>query len=233
MKLNRLILTMLLAAGCEKSSNVAPLQDEVTGMTNHYKQRFDDLARRISLLEQRGRSMVSVGTPQGLGDVRKLFVDTNKRLSDLKTTVAQAPGSIATAAKSEHARVELIKLMGELNERFEKGETEVNANIDQVEQWLAYVEYRPKLAAAEPTPTPPPSDSLPEKPEIKKDPGAPVDAPKTDGAAKKDEPKKTDAPKKDEPRKDEPKKTDAPKKDEPKKDEPKKDAPKAGSGSAR
>ena len=62
MKLYRVILTILLAAGCEKSSNVAPMQDEVTGMTNHYKQRFDDLSKRIATLEARGRSMVSIGT---------------------------------------------------------------------------------------------------------------------------------------------------------------------------
>lgn len=161
MKLHALILTSLLAvAGCEKTSNVAAMQDEVTGVTNHYKQRFDELSKRISLLEQRGRSMTSVGTPIGLQDVRRLFLETNKRLAELKTAVAQAPNSIATAAKTDSARVELTKLRDELDERFEKGEIEVNAQIDQVEQWLAYVEYRPKVVAAEPPktePTPPPA----------------------------------------------------------------------------
>jgi hypothetical protein len=228
MKLHRLLLTILLVAGCEKSSNVAAMQDEVTGMTNHYKQRFDDLSKRVAMLEQRGRSMVSIGTPQGLNDVRKLFLDTNKRLAELKTAVAQAPGSLAQASKAEHSRVELIKLMGELDERFSKGETEVNAQIDQVEQWLAYVEYRPKVAAAEPVKEEPKPQPTPENPEMKPEPGAmpnpdepKPDAPKTDG--------KTDA--KAEPKKDEPK--NPPKAEQPKKDAPKKDAPKAGSGSAR
>ena len=227
MKLHALILTSLLAvAGCEKTSNVAAMQDEVTGLTNHYKHRFDELSKRISLLEQRGRSMTSVGTPMGLQDVRRLFLETNKRLAELKTAVAQAPNSIATAAKTDAARIELTKLRDELDERFHQGEIEVNAQIDQVEQWLAYVEYRPKVAAAEPPktePVPPPTpEPTPEKVDDTKPAGTPAgDPPKVE--PKKDEPKKVE-PKKDEPKKDEPKK-DVPKKDEPKKQ------PAAGSGS--
>ncbi len=241
MKLHALILTSLLAvAGCEKTSNVAAMQDEVTAVTNHYKHRFDELSKRISLLEQRGRSMTSIGTPMGLQDVRRLFLETNKKLAELRTAVAQAPNSIATAAKAETARVELTKLRDELDERFEKGEIEVNAQIDQVEQWLAYVEYRPKVAAAEPPksePTRPPTpEPTPENPDSVKADGQPANAPKG-GELKKDEPKK-DEPKKDEPKKgelkkDEPKKGE-PKKDEPKKGEPKQDEPKkpaSGSGS--
>ncbi len=217
MKLHALILTSLLAvAGCEKSSNIAPMQDEITGMTNHYKLRFDELSKRIAQLELRGRSMVSIGTPQGLNDVRRLFLDTNKRLSELKTTVAQAPGSLATASKSESSRVELIKLMAELHERFEKGETEVNASIDQVEQWLAYVEYRPKVATVDVKDEPKPPMPEPKKEEFPENPDM-----KNPGTPKVTDGKTEDVPKKDEP-----------KKDVPKKDE-KKDVPKAGSGSGR
>lgn len=227
MKLKALMLTALLAlAGCEKTSNVAAIQDEVTGVTNHYKHRFDELSKRLAQLEQRGRSMTSVGTPMGLQDVRRLFLETNKRLAELKTSVAQAPNAIASAAgKPETARLELTKLRDELDERYEHGEIEVNAQIDQVEQWLAYVEYRPKVAAAEPPKTEPAPtpDPTPENPAGT--PAGPTDAPKTDAP-------KADAPKADAPKADAPK-ADAPKKDEPKKDAPKKDAPKAGSGSGR
>ncbi len=216
MKLHALILSSLLAvAGCEKTSNVTAMQDEVTALTNHYKTRFDELSRRITQLEQRGRSMVSVGMPQGLNDVRRLFLDTNKRLSELKTAVAQVPGSVNNATKGENPRVELIRLMGELEERFEKGETEVNANIDQVEQWLAYVEYRPKVAAAEPTEPPKPPEPQPENPDMKPEPGA--------GSAAAPDAPKPDAPKPDAP------KPDAPKPATPGAAQP---AP-AGSGSAR
>ena len=231
MKLHGLIILFgLFAFACEKTSNVTAMQDEVTGLTNKYKQRFDELSKRISLLEQRGRSMVSVGTPEGLNDVRKLFLDSNKRLAELKTAVAQAPGSLAQASKAENPRVELIKLLGELDGRLRKGEIEVNASIDQVEQWLAYVEYRPKVAAAEPKkvepppmPEPTPSkEELSENPDTmrnpNKDPGAPVDPPKTE--PKKEQPKKEPA-KVPEPKKEEPKKEPA-KVPEPKTEEPKK-----------
>lgn len=182
MKLHALLLSSLLAiAGCEKTSNVTAMQDEAAGLTSHYKVRLEELAKRISLLEEKGRSMVSIGQPQGLNDVRKLFLDTNKKLNELKMVVAQAPNSIANAAKAQDARTELIKLMGELTHRLEKGEIEVNANIDQVEQWLAYVEYRPKVAAAEPVPPAnpmpqPKPEEFPENPD-----GARKDAPKPDG----------------------------------------------------
>jgi len=184
-----LILCLLAIAGCEKASNVAAMQDEVTGLTAHYKHRFDELQKRVGLLEQRGRSMVSIGAPQGVNDVRRLFLETNKRLTELKTAAAQAPKSISTAVKSPNARVELIKLMGELHERFEKGEIEVNAQIDQVEQWLTYVEFRPKtVAQVEPpkdVPAPPPA---PENPDQKID-GAPTAGPPKATPPKADEPK--------------------------------------------
>lgn len=163
MKLHALILSSLLAvAGCEKTSNVTAIQDEVTGVTNHYKQRFEELSKRLATLEQRGRSMVSIGQPQGLQDVRRLFADTNKRLAELKNSTNQVTGALATAAKSENARVELIRLRDEAEERFEKGEVEVNAQIDQIEQWLAYLAYRPTVAAtAEPAPEPAPPTPAP------------------------------------------------------------------------
>jgi hypothetical protein len=144
------LLLLLSFAACEKTSNVGPLQDEATGLTNHYKVRFDDLQKRVSLLEAKGRSMVSIGQPQGMVEVRKLFLDTTKRLNELKSAVTQASGQINLALKGDHPRTELIKLTSELRERFEHGETEVTAGLDQVEGWLSYVEYRPKLEPVAP-----------------------------------------------------------------------------------
>ncbi len=156
MKLSRVHLTpcllLISLAACEKSSNVGPLQDEATGLANHYKVRFDDLQKRVSLLEAKGRSMVSIGQPQGMIEVRKLFLDTTKRLNELKSAVTQASGQINLALKGDHARTELIKLTSELRERFEHGETEVTAGLDQVEGWLSYVEYRPKIDVPPPAP---------------------------------------------------------------------------------
>ena len=144
MKLSYVVLLGSLAA-CEKSSNMGPLQDEATGLTNQYKGRFDDLQKRVSLLEARGRSMAAVGQVQGMVEVRKLFLDTTKHLNELRSAVTQAGGQINLAVKGEHPRTELIKLTSELRERFEHGETEVTAGLDQVEGWLSYVAYQPKI----------------------------------------------------------------------------------------
>ncbi len=182
MKLLFALITCLLAiTGCEKSSNVTAMQDEANGLANQYKGKFDDLQKRITLLENRGKTMTTVGQPSGLIEVRKLFLDTSKRLADLKTAVTQATASIAATTKSEHPRVELIRLMGEYRERFEKGETEVTANLDAVEGWLAYVDFRPRETAP---PTPVVDD--------KKEPPDSQPQPLPDGPAKIDDKKPAD-----------------------------------------
>jgi len=167
-----LILASLAITGCEKSSNVSALQDETTGIASHYAERFGDLGRRVSLIEQRGRSMASLGAVPGMLEVQKLFTGTTKQLRDLTTAAKEAPKEIATAAKSEHPREDLIKLKAELEHRFEQGDIAVTTNLDEIETWLTYVPLRPR---AEPTPPPPPVDEPPPTDEPGTKPAEPDD----------------------------------------------------------
>lgn len=184
-----LLLGLLAVAACEKSSNVTAMQDEITGLNAQYKGKFDDLQKRVGLIEARGRAMAGGGTSQGMLEVRKLYIDTNKRLAELKQVVAQVGPQVAAAGKSENGRAELIRLQSELRERYYRGETEITANLDSVETWMAYIEYRPKME----TPPPPPPAQPDEQPPAngaQPDPkGPPMDH--VDEAPKKPDDKKT------------------------------------------
>ncbi|MBS1119111.1 MAG: hypothetical protein H6Q90_1339 [Deltaproteobacteria bacterium] len=153
------VLTLLAIAGCEKTSDVGAMQDEASGIANTAKPRLEALKARVTMLEERGKTLTA--DSPGLGEARTLFVETNTKLVELRGLVAQAPTAIASAAKAEHPRGELIRLMGEMRERLDDGQAEITTNLNTVESWLASMEWRPKLAMAPapaaPTPTPAPT----------------------------------------------------------------------------
>jgi hypothetical protein len=156
------LLGLLAIAGCEKSSNVNAMQEEANGLNAMYKGKFDELQKRVALIEARGRAMQGGGQSAGMLEIRKLYIDTNKRLAELKQSVAQATASVAAAGKSENARAELIRLQSELREKYGHAEIEITQNLDNVETWMAYIEYRPRV---DPTVTPVPNpDPVPEQP---------------------------------------------------------------------
>jgi hypothetical protein len=152
---------LLMLAACGKTSDLGPMQDEANGIANTYKPKFELLTQRVTALEQRGRTLRS--DSPGLADARKLFVETNAKLGELRTAVTQAPGAITTAAKAENPRAALIAVMGSLRHRFQLGHIEINANLDAVESWIAQSEWRPRTATPQP-PAPAPSDPAPTDP---------------------------------------------------------------------
>jgi len=161
--LSLLVVLMLLATACGKTSDLGPMQDEANGIATTYKPKFDALSKRVAALEQRGRTLTS--DAPGLNDARKLFVETNAKLVELRSAVTQAPAAITTAAKAEQPRAELIRVMGELRTRLQAGHTEVNANLDAVESWIAQSEWRPRTATPPaPPPAPIPEPGIPETP---------------------------------------------------------------------
>jgi len=179
MKLSIFILASLAIAGCEKSSNVNALQDETNGIAHHYTERFDELQHRVSMIEARGRTMT--GNIPGMLDVQKLYVSTAKQLRELTGAVKEAPKSISNAAKSEHAREDLIKLKAELEHRFEKGDIEVTTNLDEIETWMSYVPYRPRVEPPPPAPEPTNEPPAPDDHSADKQP-EPTHQPVTDPA---------------------------------------------------
>ena len=173
MKLRSLAIVIASLASlfaCEKTSDVPAMQDEANGIVSMYKPRFDELSKRVIALEQRGRMLPP--DPPGVGEARTLFVDTNKKLGELRGLIEQAPNAISTATKADNPRGELVKLMGEISGRLDEGQTEVNTNLDAVESWLTQTEWRPRGATPPPPVTPPPPTPEPQpQPQPESNPG--------------------------------------------------------------
>ncbi len=149
-----LVLTLLATAGCEKTSDLVAMQDEANAIALSSKPSLDALKARVTMLENRGKTLTA--DSPGIADARKLFVDTNSKLVELNAVVQAAPTKIKEAAVLEHPRAELIKVMGDLRERLDRGQLEVTTNLNAVESWLTSMEWRPRLAAGSPPATTPP-----------------------------------------------------------------------------
>jgi hypothetical protein len=187
MKLRAFALCIVLAlyavvlAGCGKTSDLPAMQDEANGVVTMYKPRFEHLEKRVVALEDRSRRIPpqTVVDPASVKDVQRLFSEANTKLNEMKGEMASAANRIKAAATppdeskpadaNKNPRTELLKLTGELRERFETGHTEINAKLDSVESWLATLEWRP-LTATTPPPPPPPA------PEPASPPGDPAGA---------------------------------------------------------
>jgi hypothetical protein len=229
---NFLLITLLAAAGCEKSSNIGPMQDETASLANAYRSRFEELTKRYQQIDKAKRSDI-----EGNKEIKSLWTTTAKRLGELRNAAQQAQNSIAATTKSPNGSTELIRLQADLRERLSRGETEVVANLQAVESWLSMRAYAPKVVAVTDNPADsarigdempktgvhgdkePPNPAKDEAIKNAREAGIIGNVPdaKVDGTAPKAEAKadaKTDA------------KKDAPKTDAPKKDAPKKDVPK-------
>ncbi len=140
------VLTLLVAVGCEKTSDISAMQDEANGIANASKPRLDALKGRVAQLMERGKTLTT--DAPGLNEAKNLFGETNTKLVELLGLVAQAPTAISEATKKENPRGELIRLMGEMRERLDDGEAEITTNLNTVETWMASIDWRPKMAMA-------------------------------------------------------------------------------------
>jgi hypothetical protein len=159
------LLVMLPLAGCEKTSDVGAMQEEMTSIAATYKARFDGLGTRFRSLDERSRKLqpAMVANAPDLNVLKKVAAETNNKLGEMRGLAQNVPAQIATATKAENPRAEMIRLLGDNTRKFSDGELEVNANLDRVEGWIAYLELRPSTppAAPPPPPTPPPTPEEP------------------------------------------------------------------------
>ncbi|MEO8706510.1 MAG: hypothetical protein ABI867_41175 [Kofleriaceae bacterium] len=156
---------MVPLAGCEKTSDVGAMQDEANGIAASYKARFEGLGTRFRTLDERSRKLppAAVAKATDLAILKRVAADTNNKLGEMRGLAQNVPAQIAAANKAENPRAEMIRVMGDLNRKFEDGALEVNANLDRVEGWISYLELRPIApdVAPPPTPAPTPEESLP------------------------------------------------------------------------
>ncbi|MBA3397197.1 MAG: hypothetical protein H0T89_31500 [Deltaproteobacteria bacterium] len=132
---------LALSGGCGKTSDVPHLQEEAVGMIKNYSIRFDDLRRRGEAIMQRGNSL---GVSQAEAQVPlQTFGAAMNRLDTLRTRATTATTEInSLAAKGD--RLELQRLSDSLRNELRSGFTEINADLDAVESWIAIAEQRPR-----------------------------------------------------------------------------------------
>jgi hypothetical protein len=149
-------LAAAAAAGCEKSSDLAPVTAETQGIVASYQQRATELERRVNDLVRRGTAInASPGEPAS-------FLLTNSRadLEGMKAMLRDAPARIAKTAgddKLEEPKkvAELRLLKHQLQDQLGDSWVRANAKLDSVEAWLSRAESRPAgQPAAAPAPAP-------------------------------------------------------------------------------
>ena len=179
MKLRSLYLVLALAgAGCAKSNDVAPLQQEATSLAAYYTQQVDALERRGQELEKR---LVTHRANPDIAEAVRLFNEARGKLAELRGMAAKAPGAVAMAsggapipAKAKEGSGEqapdpdpkwkLERLIDEMKERFGDTIVEANSLLDATETWLheadRYVpptRIAPTEGATDETPAPAPA----------------------------------------------------------------------------
>ena len=164
MKQHVLLFTAALAAaaaaGCEKSSDLAPVVAETKGLVDSYQQRATELDRRVNDLVRRGLAInASPAEPASF-----LLTNSRTEIEGMKATLRDAPARIAKAAGDdkldEPKRVaELRMIQHQLHDQLDDSWVRANAKLDSVAAWLARAESRPAAAPA-PAPTPAPAPAL-------------------------------------------------------------------------
>lgn len=174
MNLRIAILSLLVLAGCGKTSDLAAMQDEANGIANTYRTRVEGFQTRFrSLATHLGRIQQDSIGAQELPTIRTLLTEASTRLNAMQNEVAQAPTKIRDAARdsteqelkaaaaanqpARNPRAELIKVMVPMRTRLAAVATEINRDLDTIEGWIAYLELRPTPVVAAATPPPPPT----------------------------------------------------------------------------
>lgn len=98
MKLIALISALLLAA-CEKTSDVGAMQDEANGIVAAYKTRFDAAQARMRALLERSGNTKSARELPDFPDIGKLYGTAQTTLTEMQNQVRQAPTILAARAK--------------------------------------------------------------------------------------------------------------------------------------
>jgi hypothetical protein len=144
------LVPALLAAGllgaCDKPNDLPHLLEEATTAAKSYQDRFDDLARRARAIH--GETLSS--------DTQRVYQQAISTLSRYRNDLRQIPLRIQAGARSGPPE-ELQKLIDEMQERFEGGVIEANAELTAVESQIALADQRPHGAPATPA-APQPSE---------------------------------------------------------------------------
>lgn len=152
------VAALALAAGCEKSSDMAPVAAEANGIVKNYQPRIADLQQWVDDLERR-RNALQPGAD--MAQASMLIAEVSKMIPQMQTAVREAPTRIERTAKEDKI-VELRAYSHQVQREFEDTWTRANTQLDLVEGWVSREEQRPRMqtAAAMPPPTAAPQADL-------------------------------------------------------------------------
>ncbi len=154
------VAALALAAGCEKSSDVAPVAAETHGIVKSYQPRIAALQQRVDDLERR-RSALQPGAE--MAQASTLIAEVSKLLPQMQTVMREAPARIDRTAKDDKI-VELRAYSHQVQRELEDTWTRANTQLDLVAGWVSREEQRPRMQAAAPatqTPAAPQAGLLP------------------------------------------------------------------------
>jgi alkylated DNA repair dioxygenase AlkB len=154
------VAALALAAGCEKSSDVAPVAAEAHGIAESYQPRLAELQQRVDDLERR-RNALRPGAE--MAQASMLLAEVSKLLLQMQTAVREAPARIERTAQ-EDKLVELRAYSHQVQRELDGTWTRANAQLDLAAGWVSREEQRSRMQAAAPATPPaaaPSSDLLP------------------------------------------------------------------------
>ena len=162
-KLRTLALAVLLAAGgCEKSSDLTPMQQEASGMLESYTAELEYLQRLHGQLAQRASRLSS----HAEASAAKMRLDeAGAKLAAVRAHLTQVPAQInnatTTGAKpAGEARLGLQRTIDRMRTTVVRQTTEAFAALSAVETWIANAERTASAAPAKAAPAadvPPPA----------------------------------------------------------------------------
>jgi hypothetical protein len=144
------------AAGCEKSSDLAPVMAETKGIVESYQQRATELERRANDLVRRGLA-INAGQDE---PASHLLTSARTDIEGMKATLRDAPPQLARATGDdkldEHKKVaELRALRHRIATQLDDSVVKISTRLNAVEAWLSRAESRPTgQPASAPAPAP-------------------------------------------------------------------------------
>jgi hypothetical protein len=134
-KIVALALSLAALAACEKSSDIAKLEDEAKDLAAEQKATFDELNRRAAPLSDFGQKL-PLDTP-GRAEAGTLLGEAVGALNQIRATMSSVALDIAAAEKSDAPGEKLAALIDRMRTTFEHDDVVANADLHSVESWLS------------------------------------------------------------------------------------------------
>lgn len=153
--LKALLLVPLVLGACEKSNNVAQLQEQANAVGKTYAPIADHLDKRRQAIFQHGKNVP--GNLPDVPEIVRLIGEAGDKINEMKGITSAIDKQTDEAAKANKPD-ELEKIIDESHEKLDLDKTVANEDLSRVESWIWQYEQGRSAPAAAPkeAPVPPP-----------------------------------------------------------------------------